>query len=77
MKQRNINSQFVICIKNDEYPASLELRKIYQVIPDTHAAKHQYYRIVDESGEDYLYPADYFIPIELPKAVEKAFSMAI
>ncbi len=76
MKRLNINSQFVICIKNDDYPTSLELRKIYQVVPDTHTAKHQYIRIIDESGEDYLYPADYFIPIELPKAVEKVFSLA-
>jgi hypothetical protein len=68
--------KFVICIKNDDYPVSLELRKIYQVIPDTHATEHQCLRIVDESGEDYVYPADYFIPIELPKAVEKVFSMA-
>lgn len=68
--------KFVICIGNDDYPASLELRKIYQVIPDTHAAEHQRLRIVDEFGEDYVYPADYFITIELPKAVEKVFSMA-
>ncbi len=64
MKQRNINPPFVICIKNDDYPVSLELRKIYQVIPDTHAAEHKCLRIVDESGEDYVYPADYFIPIQ-------------
>lgn len=76
MKQRKLKPQFVICIKNDDYPASLELRKIYLVVPDTHAAKHHYIRIVDESGEDYLYPADYFIPIELPKDVEKVFPMA-
>jgi hypothetical protein len=76
MRQRKLKTQFVICIKNDDYPASLELRKIYKVIPDTHAAKHHYIRIIDESGEDYLYPADYFIPIELPKAVEKVFSIA-
>ncbi len=75
MKQRKLKSEFVICIKNDDYPASLELRKIYTVVPDTNSAKHNYIRIIDESGEDYLYPADYFIPIELPKAVEKVFSV--
>jgi hypothetical protein len=52
--------QFVICIKNDNYPASLQVRKIYQALPDAQAAKHQLVRVVDESGEDYLYPADYF-----------------
>ncbi|HDZ00162.1 MAG TPA: hypothetical protein ENH52_01675 [Nitrospirae bacterium] len=71
MKQRNINPQFVICIKNDDYPASLELRKIYQVIPDIQAAEHQRFRIVDESVEDYLYRADYFIPIDLPIQIRK------
>jgi hypothetical protein len=54
----------------------LELRKIYQVIPDARAVEHRLIRVVDESGEDYLYPADYFVPIELPQAVEKVFSLA-
>jgi hypothetical protein len=76
MEQHNINPQYVICIKNDEYPASLEPKKIYQAIPDPQASEHGYVRIIDESGEDYLYPADYFIPIELPKAIEKMFSSA-
>lgn len=74
MDKRTINPQYVICIKNDEYPASLEPKKIYQVISDPQASEHGYIRIIDESGEDYLYPADYFIPIELPKAIEKIFS---
>lgn len=66
--------QFVVCIKNDDYATSLELCKIYQTIPDIRAAEHQLIRVIDESGEDYLYPTDYFVPIELPQAVEKAFS---
>ncbi|HZA22230.1 MAG TPA: hypothetical protein VFA32_06445 [Dehalococcoidia bacterium] len=71
------NPKFVVCIKNDDYPASLEPRKIYQVVPDAEAATHQLLRIIDESGEDYLYyPADYFLPIELPKAAGEAFSTA-
>ena len=49
--------RFAICIANTDYPAALEVRKIYQVLPDTDAAKHQYLRVIDESGEDYLYPA--------------------
>jgi len=51
------------------------LRKIYQVIPDVRAAERQLIRVIDESGEDYLYPADYFVPSELPQGV-KVFSLA-
>jgi hypothetical protein len=76
MKQHKPGPKFVVCIKNDDYPASLEPRKIYQVVPDAEAANHELLRIIDESGEDYLYPADYFVPIDLPKAVEEAFSLA-
>jgi len=65
-------SQFVICVDNSEYPASLELRKLYQVIPDPVAAKLHQLRVVDESGEDYLYPAEYFVAVILPPAVRKA-----
>ncbi len=68
--------QFVICIKNRDYPASLELRKIYRVVPDDAAAAHKQVRVIDESGEDYLYPADYFVSIRLPQAVEKAVLQA-
>jgi hypothetical protein len=53
-------SNFVVCVKNEGYPASLELRKIYQVLPDARAVEHQMIRVIDESGEDYLYPANYF-----------------
>jgi hypothetical protein len=76
MKQHQPGPKFVVCIKNDDYPASLEPRKICQVVPDAEAANHELLRIIDESGEDYLYPADYFVPIDLPKAVEEAFSLA-
>ncbi|MEW6379254.1 MAG: hypothetical protein AB1611_06570 [bacterium] len=69
-----LESKFVVCIKNENYSASLELRKIYQVIDDKQAGEHQYLRVIDESGEDYLYPADYFVPIEVPRAAEKVFS---
>lgn len=71
-----IKNRFVICIRNDEYPASLETRKIYVAIPDADAEKHHQMRVVDESGEDYLYPEEYFIPIELPKAAEEVFVKA-
>jgi hypothetical protein len=76
MKQQKSETRFVVCISNEGYPASLELRKIYQVVPDVRAAEHQHIRVVDESGEDYLYPADYFVAIEVPQAVEQVFSLA-
>ena len=64
--------RFVICIQNEGYPASLELWKVYRVLPDKKAAKHQLIRVIDESGEDYLYSETYFVPIKLPQAVEEA-----
>ena len=64
--------RFVICIRNDEYPASLEKRKIYEVLPDEDAEKHKHIRVIDESGSDYLYPEEYFVPVELPRAAEEA-----
>lgn len=67
-------TRFVVCIRNDGYPASLELRKIYSVIPDATAEARDHLRIVDESGEDYLYPAGHFVPITLPKTIKEAFS---
>ncbi|MBF6614090.1 MAG: hypothetical protein IVW55_13255 [Chloroflexi bacterium] len=63
---------FAICVRNDGYPASLEVRKIYRVIADTTAAQQHYLRVTDESGEDYLYPDSYFTPIELPQPVKEA-----
>jgi len=63
-------SNFVICIDNSDYPASLEKRKIYEVVPDTSAEEIQYIRVIDESGEDYLYPPSLFIDAHLPKSVE-------
>jgi hypothetical protein len=64
--------RFAVCIKNMDYPASLELYKIYRILPDDEAAKDEDVRVIDESGEDYLYPADYFVVIDVPKAVEQA-----
>ena len=76
MKHNNSGIRFVVCVDNEGYPASLELRKIYQVIPDLQAAGQKLTRVIDESGEDYLYSEDYFVPIKLPEAAEKAFSLA-
>ncbi|MFQ6041845.1 MAG: hypothetical protein ACE5PV_13385 [Candidatus Poribacteria bacterium] len=75
MKSHNTNIRFVICIKNEDCE-DLELRKIYQVLPDEAAAEDNYLRVIDESGEDYLYPADYFVEIQLPQTVEKIVLLA-
>jgi hypothetical protein len=64
--------QLVVCIDNEGHPASLEKRKIYVTLPDRAAEKHGLLRIIDESGEDYLYPKTFFRPIALPQAVKKA-----
>ena len=63
---------FAVCIQNDGFRASVEKMKIYEIIPDEIARKHNQYRVVDESGEDYLYPEELFVVIDLPEAVEKA-----
>lgn len=62
-------SRYVLYLKNEDYPASLEVRKVYLAIPDREAEKHRLIRIVDESGEDYLYPAEYFANLELPQMI--------
>jgi hypothetical protein len=64
--------QLVVCVDNDGYPASLEKRKIYVMLRDIQAERHGLLRIVDESGEDYLYPKAFFRSIALPEAVKKA-----
>jgi hypothetical protein len=74
MKTTKPNPRFAICIDNSEYPASLELHKIYRVLPDQDAQAEGDMRIIDESGEDYLFPADYFVPINLPQAVVRVLN---
>jgi hypothetical protein len=68
---------FALCVRNKDYPASLELRKVYQVLADQQAMKHRQMRVIDESGEDYLYPQEYFVPIKVPQAAERAVLKAI
>jgi hypothetical protein len=68
MKGEKQRSTFVLCIRNDGSD-DLETRKIYQVVPDRAAVREGYVRVVDESGEDYLYPAEYFVPVRLPVAI--------
>ena len=72
----NTEHRFAICVQNEDYPASLELWKVYRVLPDEKAARHQLVRVVDESGEDYLYSESHFVPIKLPQAAEQALLAA-
>jgi hypothetical protein len=71
---RHSIARFAICVDNSEYPASLELHKLYRVIPDEDARKDGDLRVIDESGEDYLYPADYFLLIDMPRGIARALS---
>ncbi len=71
MENNNINLVFVLCIEDKDCD-DLEKRKIYQVLPDDAAADEGYLRIVDESGEDYLYPESYFISVKLPRKAQDA-----
>ena len=61
-----MKNKFLLCVNNKGYGASLELRKLYENIPDKEAEQHGQVRIIDESGEDYLYPSEYFSPVRLP-----------
>jgi hypothetical protein len=66
------SKHLVICVENDGYPVSLEKRKIYVAMRDNDAERQGLLRVVDESGEDYLYPKTFFCPIDLPQAVKRA-----
>lgn len=69
--------EYAVCIDNSDFPASLELHKIYRVLPDKDAASDGDIRIIDESGEDYLYSADRFVPITVPAAVRKSMELGV
>jgi len=66
---------FALCVRNDECE-DIELRKVYQVLPDKRAARDGYLRIIDESGEDYLYPESYFVPLKLPRKAQDSLLVA-
>ena len=66
---------FMICVNNHGYEASLEIRKIYEVINDKTAEKHHQLRVIDESGEDYLFPEDYFAPVRLPSLTKEKLEL--
>lgn len=75
-RKRKSTRRFVVCLKNDGYEASLERNKLYVALPDSDAEREGDVRVVDESGEDYLYPADCFAALEVPKAVEESLLRA-
>ena len=68
--------RFAVCINNTAYPDDLKMRTIYQVLPDESAARSNYIRVVDETGEDYLYPAELFVLIDVPAEAQKALIQA-
>lgn len=68
--------RFAVCLRNEGYPASLEPRKLYRMLPDADAAADGQVRVIDESGEDYLYPAEYFADVPLPQSIEEALLRA-
>ena len=76
MAKQSSSKRFLLCISNDTYPASLEVRKIYQELPDARAAAEGFVRVIDESGEDYLYPTTHFVAVELPSAAVTALLAA-
>ena len=67
-------TRFGVCINNAGYPASIEVGKLYALIPDPEAAKHGYLRVIDESGEDYGYSAERFFVLDVPEALAKTLS---
>ena len=75
-KIKKSSGQFVVCINNKNYPSSLELHKIYRVLPDEDAAADGDLRVIDESGEDYLYPSSVFDHIQVPEKVEESLIRA-
>ncbi len=75
MTQEKQATHLVLCIRSEDCE-DLEPRKVYRLLPDESATRDGYVRVIDESGEDYLYPQDYFVPIELPQEAEKALLSA-
>jgi len=71
-RRKTLPTHFAVCVNNRGYPVSLELHKIYRVLPDEDAAEDGDIRVIDESGEDYLYSADRFVEVELPQTVRRS-----
>jgi len=71
-RRKTLAKHFVVCVNNRGYPASLELHKIYRALPDEDAAEDGDIRVIDESGEDYLYSAARFVEVDLPQTVRRS-----
>jgi len=76
MRRGRNGAQFVVCVANRGYRASLVVRRLYRILPDGEAERNGLVRIIDESGEDYLYPKKLFVAIDLPSALTKKFAVA-
>lgn len=76
MAAEHPTESYVLCIDNGGYPESLEILKVYAVVPDDRAEAQQYLRVIDETGEDYLYPSKYFVPIQVPPEAAKILPAA-
>ncbi len=76
MPKKKTTAQFLLCLHNEGYPVSLEVRKVYRVLSDAAAAARHFVRVIDESGDDYLYPESWFVAIELPHAATELFAGA-
>ena len=72
MKVRQTGGSFALCVE-DRGIEDLQARKVYQLIPDREANREGHVRVIDESGEDYMYPSDLFVPVKLPAAVVRRF----
>lgn len=70
-----MKKRFMICVDNSGYESSLEIRKLYEVLTDREAEKHHQVRVIDESGEDYLYPEKFFAPVRLPHETKEKLEL--
>lgn len=70
------SQQMVVCLNNEGYKASLERRKLYVALADDEASRHKLVRVIDESGEDYLYPSRFFLVVDLPPHIRRAVLQA-
>jgi hypothetical protein len=72
-----MNAKYGMCINNKGYPLDLTLHKVYRILPDGKGEKHGMIRIVDDIGEDYLYPEKHFVPIQIPEVAEQSFDLEV
>ena len=75
--RKKAREQFVLCVENESNPASLEQLKLYRTLPDAEAQRDKWIRVIDESGEDYLYPKSYFVPVELSPSARKRIAEVV